>query len=472
MDSGFAAARRVVMTIGANCLGLVVFVPMLSRYFIRNRGMAISIVQSANGIARGISAPLVQLLISLIGWRSTYLVQAGLMGVLVLPLAALFRRAEAPPAQLQSGAVPNETPAADAEPLGRGWTLREAVRTPHFWLLFLVYLCTGLGSFFVSLHQLAFAVDIGFDKLYAAEVLGLAPPASAQWLGRFADEGLDRDVAAILDRADRVALHLGSTLAHDDVDRDLRHVALVEALAGTQLRFAHRFRDVAKFGDLEPGGDEVGAHRFRGREKAGVAGRRPGHREIGLARGAGAQIRQCEPPARPQRAERLAVELPLVRDVHDDVLRITGVERAVRHRQRQRAAMDDAHAVAKTGRGVQRLGGGAEFRRQIDAGDMGAVCRGEPARRTANSRADVEDALARLQGELSRDLLRRDDAAPVKMVEWRENVGGYRRIRPLRRAQRGQDTLGDTGAAVMLRDRGRLHRSPPGFTFPRGDATA
>jgi MFS family permease len=90
-----------------------------------------------------------------------------------LPLAALFRRAEAPPAQLQNGAVPNETPATDAEPLGRGWTLREAMRTPHFWLLFLVYLCTGLGSFFVSLHQLAFAVDIGFDKLYAAEVLGM-----------------------------------------------------------------------------------------------------------------------------------------------------------------------------------------------------------------------------------------------------------------------------------------------------------
>src|SRR5438045_4834086 len=163
----------VVMTIGANCLGLVVFVPMLSRHFIRNRGMAISIVQSANGIARGISAPLVQLLISLIGWRSTYLVQAGLMGVLVLPLAALFRRAEAPPAQLQNGAVPNDMPASGAMPAGRGWTLREAMRTPHFWLLFLVYLCTGLGSFFVSLHPLAFAVHIGFVTLFAAEVLGM-----------------------------------------------------------------------------------------------------------------------------------------------------------------------------------------------------------------------------------------------------------------------------------------------------------
>ena len=47
------------------------------------------------------------------------------------------------------------------------------MRTPHFWLLFAVYMFTGLGSFLVSLHQLAFAVDRGFDKLYAAGVLGM-----------------------------------------------------------------------------------------------------------------------------------------------------------------------------------------------------------------------------------------------------------------------------------------------------------
>src|SRR3984885_15445260 len=58
----------VVMTFGANCLGLVVFVPLLSRHFVRHRGMAISIVQSANGLGRAVSAPLVQLGVSGIGW--------------------------------------------------------------------------------------------------------------------------------------------------------------------------------------------------------------------------------------------------------------------------------------------------------------------------------------------------------------------------------------------------------------------
>ena len=76
----------------------------------------------------------------------------------------------------------------------------EAVRTPHFWLLFLVYLFTGLGSFLVSLHQLAFAVDHGFDKLYAAGVLGLGSflaIAGTIFTGTLSDY-IGRELSAIL----------------------------------------------------------------------------------------------------------------------------------------------------------------------------------------------------------------------------------------------------------------------------------
>src|SRR5262245_3569258 len=150
----------VVMTLGANCLGLVVFVPLLSRHFVHNRGMAVAIVQSANGFARAFSAPVAQLLIMGLGWRGAYLAQGSLMATAVLPLAALFRGTE--PVR----AVGPQSAASAC------WTLSRAMRTPHFWLLFLVYVFTGLGSFLVALHQLAFAVTVGFDKLYAAGVLG------------------------------------------------------------------------------------------------------------------------------------------------------------------------------------------------------------------------------------------------------------------------------------------------------------
>jgi len=151
----------VVMTLGANCLGLVVFVPTLSRLFSRKRGMAVSVVQSANGFARAYTAPLSQVLINGVGWRETYLAQGAAVALLVLPLSLLFRRT-----------TPERRTSSSLGIAAEAWTVREAMRTPHFWLLFLVYVFTGLGSFLVALHQLAFAVTIGFDKLYAAEVLG------------------------------------------------------------------------------------------------------------------------------------------------------------------------------------------------------------------------------------------------------------------------------------------------------------
>jgi len=72
--------------------------------------------------------------------------------------------------------------------------------TPHFWLLFLVYLLTGLGSFFVSLHQLAFLADVGFDTLHAASVLGMGAflsVAGTIFTGTISDY-VGREVSAIL----------------------------------------------------------------------------------------------------------------------------------------------------------------------------------------------------------------------------------------------------------------------------------
>jgi MFS family permease len=65
--------------------------------------------------------------------------------------------------------------------------------------LFLVYLLTGLGSFFVSLHQLAFAADVGFDTLHAASILGMGSflsVAGTIFTGTISDY-VGREVSAI-----------------------------------------------------------------------------------------------------------------------------------------------------------------------------------------------------------------------------------------------------------------------------------
>jgi MFS family permease len=193
------ALYGVVMTVGANCLGLVVLTPLVSRRFVEKRGFVLSIVQSANGFGRAASAPTVQFLISTIGWRRAYVALAAFMAVLVVPLGSFFRTdTELPTRQVKSAA------STRVEPLGvapsRDWTVAEAMATPHFWLLLLVYLLTGLGSFFVSLHQLAFAADKGFDTLHAASILGMGSFLSVIgtiFTGTISDY-IGREVSAII----------------------------------------------------------------------------------------------------------------------------------------------------------------------------------------------------------------------------------------------------------------------------------
>jgi MFS family permease len=189
------ALYGVVMTVGANCLGLVVLTPLVTTRFTEKRGLVLSIVQSANGFGRAASAPVVQFLISSIGWRHAYFALAAFMAMLVLPLGRFFRT---------DTKLPADRPATRVERPGiapsRDWTVAEAMATPHFWLLLLVYLLTGLGSFFVSLHQLAFAADQGFDTLHAASILGMGSFLSVigtVFTGTISDY-VGREVSAII----------------------------------------------------------------------------------------------------------------------------------------------------------------------------------------------------------------------------------------------------------------------------------
>src|SRR5256884_8825090 len=58
-------------------------------------------------------------------------------------------------------------------PTDAGREVGDALRTRVFWALFFAYLCTPLAVFSVVTHQVAFAVDHGFPRLFVAGIFGL-----------------------------------------------------------------------------------------------------------------------------------------------------------------------------------------------------------------------------------------------------------------------------------------------------------
>lgn len=142
---------------------------LIARWFAQRRSSVMGLAFSGMGAGVLVVGPLAQWLIAGYGWRAAYLVLGlGTLAVLV-PLVWLGVRdapAVAAPRRNQAGG-----PTAQPAPGGR--EIGDALRTPAFWALFFAYLSTPLAVFSVVTHQVAFAVDHGFPRLFVAGIFGL-----------------------------------------------------------------------------------------------------------------------------------------------------------------------------------------------------------------------------------------------------------------------------------------------------------
>src|SRR5205807_8222558 len=116
-----------------------------------------------------VMGPLAQWLITGHGWRAAYVVLGVGTLVVLLPLVWLGVR-EAPVA---AAGARGEVVGPSPEPIGAAREVGDALQTRAFWALFFAYLCTPLAVFSVVTHQVAFAVDHGFPRLFVAGIFGL-----------------------------------------------------------------------------------------------------------------------------------------------------------------------------------------------------------------------------------------------------------------------------------------------------------
>jgi MFS family permease len=158
--------------IGVGMSGM--WVPQLSsiaRWFTKRRNLVTGIVLGSVGIGQLIAPPVISRALSVYDWRSVYIVLGILVLLIVVASAQFQRRDPSEKGCRPYGAGEEKSHGATADL--QGFTLREAARTPQFYLSFLMFFCFGFGGGSFLVHIVRHAIDLGIPSVTAATVLAV-----------------------------------------------------------------------------------------------------------------------------------------------------------------------------------------------------------------------------------------------------------------------------------------------------------
>jgi sugar phosphate permease len=156
--------------------GQALFLP---NWFVRRRGLAISIAFAGVGFGSIVMLPALQAFVERHGWRAGCTLLGVTVLVVLVPLNLLLRKR---PEEI--GLAPDgdpDTPAAaqarrsnvvDAAWAAIDWTLARALRTARFWWIAVAYFTALFAWYAVQVHQTKYLMETGFGAQEAAWALG------------------------------------------------------------------------------------------------------------------------------------------------------------------------------------------------------------------------------------------------------------------------------------------------------------
>jgi MFS family permease len=212
----FAAVYGVLVPLGLAGTGPVIASGVVARWFTRRRGTALSVLGSASMTGMSLLVPAVTWLILTGGWRLTYVVIAGIVLVLVMPLCLWVLR-DSPESV---GLTPDGRPVAPATgpaPVERVST-GEAVQTLAFWQLAGSFFTCGFSMSLLSAHGIPMLTDHGYTPMFASWALGVLGGSAIGFtvlLGALSDRFGRRPVLATI-YAGRVLIFAGFFLIRDN----------------------------------------------------------------------------------------------------------------------------------------------------------------------------------------------------------------------------------------------------------------
>lgn len=160
----------VLVSIGAAAS----YVPLLAtvaKWFARGRGIASGIAVSGIGVGTTVLPLVANHLISSYSWRTSYLV-VGSIALVIILIAAQFVKRD--PRQMGLSAYGDDSPKMGCPNLEiQGLSVREAVRTRQFWILFAFFFTSNVCVQTAMVHIVPHATDIGIPADAATAILSV-----------------------------------------------------------------------------------------------------------------------------------------------------------------------------------------------------------------------------------------------------------------------------------------------------------
>lgn len=127
------------------------------------------IVLTGSAVGSLIAPPVANQLIAVYNWRTSYIIVGGVVFIAVV-LASLFLKRD--PAQIKQVPYGEYKEGQQGFKLvTEGFSVREAIYTRQFWVVFTMLLCFGFSFFTIMVHIVPHAIDLGFTAASSAKIL-------------------------------------------------------------------------------------------------------------------------------------------------------------------------------------------------------------------------------------------------------------------------------------------------------------
>ena len=191
----FFLAFGVFMSAGLAFTSPVAVTPVISRWFTRQRGMALFFLSTGSMAGIAVMTPVLTLAIKHIGWQSTLLWFAIVFAVITIPIAIFVMREQAPEGAdrlpQQTNQANTTTPKAYVAARHADMTFAKAIRTLPFIQICLGLFTCGFSMNLLGTHGMPMLMDHGFDAMtssYGIGLIGFVAIFSTLVLGRLADK--------------------------------------------------------------------------------------------------------------------------------------------------------------------------------------------------------------------------------------------------------------------------------------------